>query len=91
MIRPMYAVRDLKSCWLTPSIDDNDQVARRGFVYAVSHNDIMGFVPEHFSLYKIGAYDLDTGHLLPLEVPELIIEGSEAVSIARHMSQPEVF
>ncbi len=59
----VYCIRDLKSGWLSPTVDINDQVAVRNFAYAVQHNDMFSDFASDYSLYKIGEFDTDSGDI----------------------------
>lgn len=75
MIKSLYAIRDCKSGFLSPMIDDTDDSALRNFEYACKNNNIMNFAPQDFELYKIGSYDTDSGILSPIEPTEFIANG----------------
>lgn len=62
----VYCIRDLKSGWLSPTVDINDQVAIRNFVYAVQHNELFSDFANDYSLYKIGDFDTETGDIVNL-------------------------
>lgn len=78
MIRPMYAIRDIKAGYLTPMVDINDDVAKRNFANAVVNNPTTCFYsnPEDFALFKIGEYDDDIGVIIPMD-KVLIVEASQ--------------
>lgn len=59
----VYCIRDIKSGWLSPTVDVNDQVAIRNFAYAVQHNDMFSDFANDYSLYQIGVFDTDTGEI----------------------------
>ncbi len=59
----VYCIRDLKSGWLSPTVDINDQVAIRNFAYAVQHNDMFSDFASDYSLFKIGEFDTDSGDI----------------------------
>lgn len=82
MLCPMYAVRDSLTGFMTPTVDANDASAMRGFQHAVkATRDVMHTYPEDFSLYRIGAFDTDTGVLHPESPgPVLICHGKDGVS-----------
>lgn len=76
----LYAVRDVKSHWLTPTMDVNDEVAIRNFAFAVQNpqNTSFHFAPKDFALYRVGSFDLDTGVLTPCE-PQFMVEAIDAI------------
>lgn len=75
-----YSIRDSKTGFLSPTFEVNDQVAMRNFSHAVSNSDSVLFShARDFDLYKIGTFDTDTGRLMPIEVPVLIMSGSSVL------------
>lgn len=72
----MYAIRDLNLGYNQPYCEKNDEVAIRGFSYAINHNDIMGFRPSDFLLFKVGEYDDEKGDVIG-EMPVLICRGED--------------
>lgn len=73
----VYCVRDNKTSFMTPTVDQNDGSAIRNFSYAVCHTDgILSSYRQDFDLYKIGTFDSDSGRITPLTVPELLMSGS---------------
>lgn len=72
---PMYAIRDLHTGFLTPTVDQNDASAMRNFRHAImQESTIMHTHSKDFSLYKIGDYDTDTGEIVAC-IPDLITDG----------------
>lgn len=68
MIKYVYALRDLKSHWTDPFVDECDDSAIRGvslMVHRADPNSLIAFQPRDFDLYCIGQYDTNTGFLLP--------------------------
>lgn len=73
----IYCVRDNKTSFMTPTIDQNDGSAMRNFAYAVEHTEgILSASRQDFDLYKLGSFDSDTGLITSLTVPELIMSGA---------------
>lgn len=73
----IYCVRDNKTSFMTPTVDQNDGSAMRNFSYAVEHTEgILSASRQDFDLYKLGSFDSDSGRIKPLTVPELIMSGS---------------
>lgn len=62
----VYCILDLKSGWLSPTVDINDQVALRNFAYAVQHNALFSDFASDYSLYKIGDFDTVSGDIVNL-------------------------
>lgn len=68
MIFGVYVVRDLKTGFMTPTFDINDQAAIRNFKYAVGKTDsLMHVCKSDFDLFKIGDYDSETGEIFERE------------------------
>lgn len=73
----LYCVRDNKTSFMTPTIDQNDACAMRNFTYAVQHTEgVLSASRQDFDLYKLGSFDSDSGRIIPLTVPELIMSGA---------------
>lgn len=79
MILGMYCIQDVKTTFMTPVVDVNDEAAIRGFKIAVQRdNGIMGIKPEDFRFYRIGSYDNESGVITP-EVPiKWLADGQDA-------------
>ncbi|AXB22585.1 nonstructural protein [Alces alces faeces associated microvirus MP18 4940] len=76
MVFGVYVVRDLKSTFMTPTVDQNDSTAARNFAHAVMKSDsVISSHKSDFELYKIATFDNETGSIVPLEVKELVVEG----------------
>lgn len=74
----VYVVRDVKSTFMTPTVDSNDQTAIRNFAHAVMTSDsVISSHKQDFELYKVGVYDNETGFIEKLDVRELLAEGSD--------------
>lgn len=67
MIYPVYAIRDFKTSFMSPTCDVNDESAIRNFEHTVLNaQDSLYFShPEDYALYRIGQYDADKGLLIP--------------------------
>lgn len=82
MILGIYVMRDVKTGFLTPSFDSNDQTAIRNFAHAVCQpSSILAFQPKDFSLYKLGEYDTDSGFLNVAPQPIHLYEAADALRI----------
>ena len=76
----VYAVRDVKSGFQTPTCQVNDAVASRGFASAVMNSDSVLFThAQDFALYRIGEFDADKGALISEPMPVLLIEASNCL------------
>lgn len=76
----VYAIRDVKTGFMSPTFEINDAVAMRNFEHAVQNSDSILFSHcKDFDLYKIGTYDSETGKLLPIELPLPICSGADCL------------
>ena len=76
----VYAVRDVKSGFQTPTCQVNDAVAIRGFAAAVMQSDSVLFThASDFALYKIAEFDADHGKITPLALPLELIQASSCL------------
>lgn len=76
---PVYAIRDVHTGFMSPTIDQNDSAAIRNFEHAVMQSaSLMNSHPKHYSLYKIGEFDSETGSIKEC-LPEHLIDASEVV------------
>lgn len=73
----IYAIRDLNVGFNSPFVESGDAVAIRGFSYAMNNNDMMGFAPKDFDLYYLGEYDTEKGQIDAVDLPVLVIHGTE--------------
>ncbi len=76
---PIYCIRDIKTTYMTPTIDFNDAAAMRNFEHALKQvGSTLNSHPQDYSLWKIGEFDNELGDLYSIS-PELILEGSQVV------------
>ncbi len=77
MIKNIYAVRDLKSCYINPVVDDSDAHAIRSFQIAMKNPQTdVHYFPSDFQLCKIGTFDDKTGVIKPCDL-EVIFDGKD--------------
>lgn len=83
MIRPVFAIRDVTVGFMNPMVDISEATAKRNFTFAINNpdNGVMNFAPGDYDLYKIGSFDDESGELIPLPVPELIVHGSAVYGV----------
>ena len=83
----VYSIRDVRSGFLTPTVDQNDYIAARNFANAImeSHGVLFTHASD-FQLFRIGEFDSDKGVLIPAQLHELISDGAE---VLRSMQQKE--
>lgn len=74
----VYAIRDVKSGFMTPTVEVNNEVAIRNFAYAVLHNEMFDSFASDYSFYRIGDFDTDTGTLKPCTPPVFLLEARAA-------------
>ena len=75
MLFNVYCMRDEMSGYLTPTFEQNDNIAIRNFKFAINRPDTIIYAnPKHFDLYKIGTFDTDTGIIEKCD-PELLCNG----------------
>lgn len=80
MLYGVYSMRDVKTGFLTPTIELSDAAAARNFTHTVCNSEgLLNTFAQDFSLYKIGEFETDTGVLTPIRPSVLVIEGSTAV------------
>lgn len=72
----LYSIRDLKTGFLPPFTDKNDETAIRGFVYALNKPGTLEYSNiQDYDLFKVGQFDSETGYLEPI-TPDLIYSGA---------------
>lgn len=82
MIYGVYSIRDVKTGFMSPTIDQNDDSASRNFYHAVVNSDgILYTFASDFSLYHIANFDTDTGIMDPCIPCVLVAEGSHAMNV----------
>lgn len=81
MIYGVYSMRDVKTGFMTPTLDANDESATRNFCHSIVNapDTILFTYATDFSLYRIADFDSDTGRMIPFDLPELVFEGSNAL------------
>ena len=76
----MYCIQDMKTGFMTPTLDQNDLSAARNFASAVQQSQGVLFThAEDFRLFKIADFNTDSGVVTPLSPQVLIAEGSAVV------------
>lgn len=62
---PMFAIRDVKTGYMQPTVDQNDSAAIRNFEHAcMQASSLMNSHAEHYSLYRIGEFETETGEVI---------------------------
>lgn len=63
---PVYAIRDVHTGFMPPTVDRNDNSAMRNFVHAARNPEsLFNSHPQDYALFKIGEYETDTGEIVP--------------------------
>lgn len=82
MVYGVYSIRDIKTGFMTPSMDVNDASAARNFYHAVVKSEgILFTYASDFALYKLADFDSESGSIFPLPVPAHIADGSQALAV----------
>lgn len=70
----IYSIRDFKTGFLAPTVDQNDAAAIRNFEHAVMNTEQSLFFshPEDYALYLVGEYNSEDGTIVPCLPCELI-------------------
>lgn len=75
----LYSIKDAKTGFMTPVLEQGDPAALRNFSAAVNQPDsIMHQYPNDFALYKVANFDTDSG-IDPVVAPILIVDASEVL------------
>lgn len=75
----MYVIRDVKTGFLTPTLDQNDDSAKRNFAYACNNAEsLMYFAPNDYAIYCIGQYESDTAEIIT-EIPRIICQATDVI------------
>lgn len=76
----VYSIRDVKTGFMSLTLDVNDLAAQRNFSHAVLNaTDLMQSHPQDFSLYHLADYDSDTGKITPLSLPQQLLEAQSVL------------
>lgn len=74
----LCSVRDLKTGFFTPTLEKNEQSAKRNFLNMLRNansDSLLAYAPSDFDLYVIGSMDIETGVIEPETIPRLIMNG----------------
>lgn len=75
----LYSIKDAKTGFMTPVLEQGDPAALRNFSAAVNQSDsLLHQYPNDFALYKVANFDTDTG-IDPVLAPILIVDASEVL------------
>lgn len=78
MVYGVYAIRDAKVGFLSPTVEINDEIARRNFENAILNADHSLFFthPDDFSFYRLGSFNSDSGLFEASPLPEFLCSAS---------------
>ena len=83
MIFGLYSIKDAKTGFMTPVLEQGDAAGLRNFSSAVNQPDsIMHQYPNDFGFYKVANFDTDSG-IVPIPAPILIVDASEVLRIEK--------
>lgn len=72
----MYSIKDAKTGFMTPVLEQGDVAALRNFSHAVNQPDgLMREFPNDFALYHVANFDTDEG-VIPMTQPVQIADAS---------------
>lgn len=85
-----YTLHDVKAVsYSPPFFCANDAIARRMLLDLVSDTNTMpGRHPSDFKLYKIGTFDEGNAALMPLNIPEHVVDAIALVPARQGGSEP---
>lgn len=84
MIFGVYSIRDVRTGFLSPTIEVNDQVAMRNFSHAVQRSDsLLHSFPGEYDIYKIGTFDSESGQLVPIMPQEFLCSASSILTVSK--------
>lgn len=75
----VYSIRDIKTGFMSLTLEQNDEAAARNFYHAVANSDgILYSFRRDFALYKIAEFDAAKGVLAPVVPILLVADGADA-------------
>ena len=75
----LYSIKDAKTGFMSPVVEQNDAAALRNFSHAVNQLDsLMHDCPNDFTLFKVSDFDTDVG-ILSIPSPILVADASEVL------------
>lgn len=82
MIYGIFCIRDVKTGFMTPTVDLNSDSAIRNFAHSLSVSpSVITSFSHDFDLYKLGTFDSDSGLVSPLPAPKYIVSATDALSL----------
>lgn len=84
MIYGLYSIRDVKTGFMTPVMEANDEAAQRNFYHSVQNSEgILFTFAQDFSLYRIADFNAETGQIVPLVPIVQVADGAAAAAALR--------
>lgn len=75
----IYSIKDNLAGFYQPTFEQSDEIAIRNFAFAVNKKDNLLYAnPDDFSLYCVGVYDTELGHIDAFD-PLLIVQASSVI------------
>ena len=72
----VYSIRDIKTGFMAPTVEVNDQVAMRNFAHAVMQSESVLFThASDFQLFKVAEFDSDSALFIPVSPIVQIADG----------------
>lgn len=80
MIYPVYAIRDVKSVFFPPQVEQNEGTAKRNFAFMVANGStVYSFAPGDYQLFKVAEFDSEVGTLMPVTPIQFVADGASVV------------
>lgn len=84
MIYGLYSMRDIKTGFMTPVLEANDEAATRNFYHTIWNSEgILYSFAQDFTLYKVGSFDAETGAVVPFTPVIQVADGAAALLAMR--------
>lgn len=76
----LYCIRDVKSVYMQPLTDHNDQTAIRNFTNAVNQpGSLFSQNPTDYAFYKVGTWDCESGLIKSFKEPKFICDAGQVM------------
>lgn len=80
----LYAIRDIKTGFMTPVMEANDEAAQRNFYHSVQNSEgILFTFAQDFTLYRLAEFNAETGQIIPLVPIAQVADGASAAAALR--------
>ena len=67
MIYPVVCVRDAKTGFYPPQIEQNLMSAKRNFAMMINNSEgVVGYAPNDFDFYYVADFDSEKGEMIPV-------------------------